>query len=381
MTVTAFVAGFVAVLVGYTGSAAIIFQAASSAGANEAQIASWMGALGVAMGLTTIGLSLKYKMPILTAWSTPGAAILVTALSGVAMSDAIGAFVFCGALIALTGITGIFQNVMDRLPTSLATALLAGVLARFGMDVFVQMEKDFVIVLTLFVLYLIGKRAFPRFVMIAVFAAVILIAGLFRGFHPEQVIWQITQPVWTTPSFDLGVMLSVGVPLYIVTMASQNAPGVAVLHTHGYRPPLSPIMTSTGLSTLLLAPFGCFAINLAAITAAICASDNSHPDPNRRYWSTISAGLFYLLTGIFAVSVVSLFVAFPESMVLALAGLALFSTIAGSLQHAMQDKHRREPALITFLVTLSGVTLFGVGSAFWGLIAGAISLGILTKSR
>ena len=378
--VSTIVAGFIAVLVGYTGSAAIIFQAATTAGASEAVIASWMGALGLAMGVTTIGLSLRYRMPILTAWSTPGAAVLVVALSGVALSDAIGAFIFCGILTVLTGVTGVFERIMDKVPVSLASALLAGVLAKFGMEVFVQMESDFTFVFILFVVYLIAKSYMPRYAMVVVFITVVVLAFVFRGADFSNVAWEITQPVFIMPTFNWNALIGVGLPLFIVTMASQNAPGVAVMQSAGYTVPISPIISWTGVLSFLLAPFGCFAINMAAITAAICASENSHPDSGKRYFATISAGIFYLVSGVFAASIVALFAAFPVSLVLTLAGLALFSTIGNSLNQALVNSDMREPALITFLITLSGVTLFGIGSAFWGLVGGGVAAALVRYS-
>ena len=370
-------AGFIAVLVGYTGSAAIIFQAAQSAGASQAMIASWMGALGIAMGLTTIGLSLRYRAPVITAWSTPGAAILVVALVGVDVSQAIGAFLFCAVLILLFGITGWFEKLMSVIPISIASALLAGVLARFGMDVFVMMESDFVLVLLMFLTYLVFKRLLPVYSIIIVFGVSILVSYLLGGLETQTIEWKVTEPVWVTPVFDWQVLVGVGIPLFIVTMASQNVPGVTVLKTSGYDVPVSPVISWTGVATFLLAPFGCFAINLAAITAAICTGESCHPDKDKRFYAGLSAGTIYILSGIFAASIVSLFAAFPKAMVLALAGIALFSTIANSLQVAMSEAHTRDPAIITFLITLSGMNLFGIGSAFWALIGGGLAMLIL----
>lgn len=375
-------AGFLAILVGYTSSAAIVFQAAQTAGADQATISSWMGVLGIGMGLTCIGLSLRYRAPIITAWSTPGAAILVTALSGVDMSDAVGAFLLSASLITLVGVTGWFEKVMRWIPLQIAAAMLAGVLAKFGMDVFIAMQGHLGLVFPMFLLYLILKRKSPKFAVISVFVFGAGLAAWLGMFRFEVLSLDISRPVLTIPTFDLTVMVGVGLPLFLVTMASQNIPGVAVLRTFGYgKVPISPLMSVTGITTLLFAPFGGFTFNLAAITAAICAGPEAHPDKDKRYLAGLSAGAFYLLAGVFGATITTLFAAFPKALVLSIAGIALLGTITASLHQAVSDRAWREPALITFLVTLSGMNLFGIGSAFWGLVAGGLGMLILGKSE
>ncbi len=371
MPLSALAAGLIAILVGYGGSAAIVFQAASVAGAGL--IGSWMGALGVGMGVTTIALSLKYRAPVVTAWSTPGAAMLVVALVGVDLSAAVGAFLFSGALVTLVGYCGWFERIMDRVPLQLASAMLAGVLARFGMDVFVVMQSDLALVLPMFAAYLLVKRLSPRYVVILVLFLGMGLSAIYGLFRFDTLTVALARPVFTSPSLDPAVILGVGVPLFLVTMASQNIPGVAVLRTYGYaHVPVSPVIGSTGLMTLLMAPFGGVAYNLAAITAAICAGPDAHPDSERRYLAGVAAGVF-------GGTIAALFIAFPDALVIAIAGIALLGTITGSLQQAMTDGAWREPALITFLVTLSGVELYGVGSAFWGLAAGALAMWLLGR--
>ncbi len=374
-------AGFVAVLVGITSSAVIIFQAAAAAGATPAEISSWMGALGIGMGLTCIGLSLRYRAPVITAWSTPGAALLVTSLAGIPMSEAIGAFVFSAALITLCGVTGWFERAMDKIPLSIAAAMLAGILVRFGMDVFVAMKLQFALVFVMFAVYLLCKRLLPRYAIIVVLAAGVILASTKGLLHFEKFHFAFATPVFTMPVFSWSTIIGVGIPLFVVTMASQNAPGVAVIRTSGYKTPISPLISWTGFVTFLLAPFGCFSINLAAITAAICMGKEAHEDPAKRYWAGIAAGFFYLLIGIFGATVGALFAAFPKELVLAIAGLALFGTIANGLTVAMSNERQREAALITFLVTASGVSLFGIGAAFWGLLAGALAYFVLNWKR
>lgn len=374
LSLTGVTAGFVAVLVGFTSSAVIVFHAAETAGATPAQVSSWLGALGLGMGLTTIALSLRYRMPVLTAWSTPGAALLVTSLSGVAMSEAIGAFMFSAMLITLSGITGWFEKIMDRIPMSIASAMLAGVLLRFGIDVFVSMQSQFLLVMSMFLLYLFCRRLIPRYAIVVVLVVGVLIAGMQGLLRFEAFEVAMTVPVFVSPSFSAVTLIGVGIPLFVVTMASQNIPGIAVAKASGFNPPISPIVSWTGITTLLLAPFGGFAFNLAAITAAICMGREAHEDPNKRYMAAVSAGVFYLIIGVFGATVAALFAAFPKELVLAIAGLALLGTIAGGLSAAMKEQLHREPALITFLVTASGVSLLGIGAAFWGLLAGVLAM-------
>ena len=374
-------AGFVAVLVGFTSSAVIVFHAAETAGASPAEVSSWLGVLGLGMGVTSIGLSLYYRVPVLTAWSTPGAALLITSLSGVPMAEAVGAFLFSAVLITLSGITGWFERAMDRIPLSIASAMLAGVLLRFGMDVFISMKTQFLLVFAMFATYLVCRRLVPRYAIVLVLLLGILVTwfqGLLR-FDEFEVALAV--PVFVRPSFSIETMIGVGIPLFIVTMASQNIPGVAVMRASGYEPPVSSAITWTGLTTLVLAPFGGYAFNLAAITAAICMGREADEDPARRYMAAVSAGVFYLVVGVFGATVAALFAAFPKELVLSIAGLALFAAIAGGLSTAMNEETEREPALITFLVTASGVSLFGIGSAFWGLIAGVLALAVFSHRR
>lgn len=366
-------AGFIAVLVGYTSSAVIVFQAASAMGAGPAQISSWLWALGIGMAVTSIGLSLYYRAPVLTAWSTPGAALLVTALVGVPASEAVGAFLFSSLLITLCGVFGWFDVIMRRVPRALAGAMLAGVLLRFGMALFTSMQAQTVLVASMLLAYLGLRRFIPRYAIALTLLVGLLLAGLQGSIHFETVSLEFARPIFTAPSFSLTAMIGIGLPLFIVTMASQNIPGIAVLRANGYTTPASPVIAVTGITGLVLAPFGGFAFNLAAITAAICMSPDADPRPERRYMAAVWAGLFYLLTGVLGATVAALFAAFPHELVAAIAGLALIGTIATSLAGALAVEHERDAALITFLVTASGMSLFGIGSAFWGLVIGLIA--------
>ena len=372
----ALTAGFVAVLVGYTSSAVIVFEAARAAGATPAQTASWMWALGIGMGLTTIVLSLCYRMPVLTAWSTPGAALLITGVGGLPMAEIIGAFVLTGLAIVVIGLSRAFDRLMKRLPTALAAAMLAGVLLRFGLDAFGAMKSQFALVFAMFASYLVGRRVWPRFAVPVALAVGASIAGTLGLFGALEWPTGLTRPEFVAPELSWAAAIGVALPLLIVTMASQNVPGVATLHAHGYTPPVSPIITTTGVATTLLAPFGGYAFNLAAITAAICMGQDAHPDPARRYTAAVSAGVLYVLIGLFGGAVAGLFAAFPRELVLAIAGLALLGTIGNGLAAALKEEATRDAAVITFVATASGVTLFSIGSAFWGLVAGLLALAV-----
>ncbi|MBW4466198.1 MAG: benzoate/H(+) symporter BenE family transporter [Pegethrix bostrychoides GSE-TBD4-15B] len=373
-SVSAVIAGFVTVLVGFTSSAVIVFQAAQALNASDAEIASWMWALGLGMGITCIGLSLRYRVPVVTAWSTPGAAMLITAAAGVPLPEAIGAFLCSGLLITLCGFTGWFERAMSQIPLPIASAMLAGVLLRFGLDLFTAMKTQFVLVFAMFITYLLMRRVLPRYAVISALVIGILIAAAQGLLNWNGVSLQFAQPVFTAPQFSLAALVGVALPLFVVTMASQNVPGVAVLRAAGYDAPISPLIGWTGAATVVLAPFGGFALNLAAITAAICMGREAHEDPNKRYVAAVAAGVFYLSIGLFGATVTAVFAAFPKELVSAIAGLALLGTIGNGLSVAVSQEAEREPALITFLVTASGVTLFGVGAAFWGLLAGALAL-------
>ncbi|MEH6413475.1 benzoate/H(+) symporter BenE family transporter [Pseudomonas sp. CGJS7] len=378
LSLSAVTAGFVAVLVGFTSSAAIVFSAAQASGANQAEIASWMWALGMGMGATCIGLSLRYKVPVVTAWSTPGAAMLITAVAGLPLAEIIGAFVVSAALTALLGFSGWLERILGRLPTSLASGMLAGVLLRFGLNVFTSMEQRFWLVGAMFLSWLLARRWSPRYAVVITLGIGVAIAAVQGELHLERLSLALATPIWITPKFSLAAIIGVAVPLFVVTMASQNVPGIAILRAHGYKEtPVSPLIGWTGLTNLLLAPFGAFALSLAAITAAICMGHDAHEDPRKRYTAAVAAGVFYLITGVFGATVAALFAAFPQQLVLAIAGIALFTTIGNGLAAAVHDPQEREPALITFLVTASGVSAFQIGSVFWGMIAGLLALAVL----
>ncbi|ETX63021.1 benzoate/H(+) symporter BenE family transporter [Citrobacter portucalensis] len=373
--------GFVAVLVGYASSAAIIWQAALAAGATTGQIAGWMTALGLAMGVSTLALTLWYRAPVLTAWSTPGAALLVTGLQGVSIQDAIGVFIVANALIVLCGITGLFARLMKIIPHSLASAMLAGILLRFGLQAFNSLNSELILCGSMLLAWLVLKVIAPRYAVIAAMLVGIAIALVKGDIVTDDVNLSPVLPAFIAPHFSLAHSISIALPLFLVTMASQNAPGIATMKASGYSLPVSPLIVFTGLLALLFSPFGVYSICIAAITAAICQSPEAHPDANRRWLAAAAAGVFYILAGVFGGSVTGLMAALPVSWIQMLAGLALLGTISGSLYQALHNEAERDAAIVTFLVTASGLTVLGVGSAFWGLIVGGICYSVLTLFR
>ncbi len=383
LSLPAFTAGFVAVLVGFTSSVAIVFQAATALGATPAQISSWMWALGLGMGLCSALPSLVLGKPVMVAWRTPGAAVLATAAvaGGFTLAQATGAFIVCALLMIAAGATGAFERAMDRIPMPIASALLAGVLARFGMDAFLAAKSALPLVLLMLAAYLVGRRAWPRYAVPGVLVAGTAFAAAQGQLQLAGVAFTLTTPVFVMPEFTLAAAVSLALPLFVVTMASQNLPGVAAIRAAGYRMPISRLITMTGVATLLLAPFGGYALNLSAITAAICMGPEAHEDPDKRYTAAVSCGLIYVVIGLFGAAVTGVLTAFPRELVVAVAGLALLGSIGGGLAVAVKDEQHREAALITFLVTLSGVTLWGIGSAFWGVVAGALALAVQSWRR
>jgi benzoate membrane transport protein len=371
------VAGFVCVLVGFTSSYAIVVQAGVAMRLDPAQLATMTAALALGMGLTTLLPSLWLRIPVVTAWSTPGAALLAVSLPGVPLVEAIGAFVACAVLLTLAGATGLFERWMNRIPMSIASALLAGVLLRFGLDAFAGLQVQPLVVGAMLATFLVARRVSPRWAVPATLLAGLVAVLAGPGLAPVAggVAAASVAPLAWPPSFSAATLLGIALPLFVVTMASQNLPGVAVLKASGYGDaPISRLLTIVGVATLVLAPFGAFALNLAAISAALCMAPDVHPDPRRRWVAAACAGTFYVSIAVFAGPLAVLFAALPREMVIGIAGLALLPTIGRGLQAAVANEAEREPALVTFLVTASGLVLWGVGSAFWGVVFGVAAL-------
>ena len=371
------IAGLISVIVNYGGTFILVFHAARIAGLDPAQTASWVWAVSVGVGLTGLILSWRYRAPIITAWSTPGAAFLVTALGGVSYPEAIGAYILSALAFILLGLSGYFDRLIRLIPPAIAAALLAGILLQFGIGAFGGASADPLLVGLLVGSYLILKRFTARYAIVG-----ILLIGLawllLRGeVDLSSVSLELAVPVFTMPVFSLNAGLSVALPLFLITLTGQYMPGMLVLRNDGYTTNANPIVTLTGLGSLIMAPFGSHAFNVAAITAAIVTGPEAHEDPSKRWIGGIAAGLFYLLIGVFGVTLVALFMAFPASFITALAGLALLGTIGGSLATALSDPATREAALITFLASAANIQMLGIGGAFWGLMIGLIAWAIL----
>jgi benzoate membrane transport protein len=324
----------------------------------------------------------------MVAWSTPGAAVLASAgiAGGFTMHDAVGAFLACALLITLLGLTGSFERLMHHIPQAIASALLAGVLAKFSLAGFLAAKSAPGLVITMLMAYLLSQRWFPRYAVPLTLAIAIVFVAFTTGFSSAGIHWGLTLPVWTQPAWSWQALVSLALPLLVVTMASQNLPGVAAISACGFGDqrahggdtgiPISKIISLTGLATLALAPFGAFALNLSAITAAICMGPQAHADPARRYTAAVCCGAIYILLGLFGATIMGLLNAFPKELVAAIAGLALLGTIGAALKVALDQPQHRDAALITFLVTLSGVTLGAISSAFWGIVMGVIVMAV-----
>jgi benzoate membrane transport protein len=383
-SVHAIVAGFVAMMTGYTSSLVLMFQAGQAAHLTDAQISSWIWALSIGMAVTTIGLSLWFRAPIVVAWSTPGAALLIASLPHVPYAEAIGAYLVCALLLTAVGLTGWFDTLMKRIPGGIAAALLAGILFEIGIEIFHAAQVQTPLVLTMFFAYLAFKRIVPRYAIVATLGVGIIAAAVLGLLDFSHFRVAVAKPVFTMPAFSVAAIVSIGIPLFVVAMASQNVPGIAVLRADGYDhkvAPSSPLIATTGIASLVLAPFGSHGVNLAAITAAICTGPHAHEDRTKRYTAAVWCGVFYLIAGTFGATIAALFAAFPKALVVSIAALALFGSIMSGLTNAMQDPKQREAALITFMVTASGLTLLSIGAAFWGLVAGVLTQVVLNARR
>jgi len=380
-SLSAVVAGFIATVISYAGPLVIIFQAAKAGGLPHELMSSWVWTLSIGSGVLGILLSLRYRVPIVIAWSAPGSALLVTMLPDISMNQAVGAYLVSNLVILLVGFSGAFDKVIGKLPAAISAAMLAGILVRFGTDLFVSVKDQPWLVLAMFATYLLFRRTMPRYAVMAVLVVGVAMAVGSGELRSEALVLGLARPVWITPEFSWQVILGVAFPLVMVALTGQFVPGMAVLRNAGYQTPASPLISGSALGTLLLAPFGCHGLNLAAITAAICTGREAHEDPGKRYIAGVSGGVFYLLLGIFGATLVSVFTAFPAALIAALAGLALLSAIGAALHGAMSVPADREAALITFLVTASGMSLLGLSAAFWGLIFGIAAHLLLTLRK
>ncbi|MFW1800331.1 benzoate/H(+) symporter BenE family transporter [Acinetobacter nematophilus] len=374
-SVPAVFAGFITFLIGISVSAVLVIQAAQLLGANPAQITSWFWALGLGIGLSGLILSWKFKYPVATSWSTAALALIIATASGYSLYEAIGAFLVSGLLTAVLGFSGIFAKIINYIPQSLTSAMLAGVLLKFGIALFASMQNDWAFILSLLAVYVITKRLWARYCIVITVIAGIIICPFFMEFHVPVLHWGLAKPVWMAPEFTWSAILGLALPLFVINMASQYLPGIAMIKSYGYQPHVNQLIGWTGTAQTLLSPFGCYTVNIAAISAAVSLDDQVHPDPSKRYIAGMSCGFFYILMGLFAATLTSLLMSFPHLFIVALAGIALFGTISHNIAIAFHEVKDREAALLTFLFSASGIQFFGIGSAFWGLLFGfAVSL-------
>ena len=366
-------AGLVSVIVNYGGTFILVFQAAKVAGLGPQLTASWVWSVSIGVGLTGLLLSWRYRAPVITAWSTPAAAFLVTALATTPWAEAVGAFVLSAAGFVVLGLSGRFERVIRRVPPGVAAGLLAGIVLQFGIKAFAGLDVDPLLAGALILAYVVLRRVSARYAVVGILLAglgLLLVQGRL-DLHGLEL--RLATPVFTMPVFTVNALLGVALPLFLITLTGQYMPGMLVLRNDGFRTPADPIVTATGLGSLLMAPFGSHAFNIAAITAAICTGPEAHEDPSRRWIAGVAAGVFYILVGVFGVTLAAVFLALPATFITTLAGLALLGTLGGSLATAVADARTREAALITFLAAAANITLFGIGGAFWGLVIGLLA--------
>ena len=382
-------AGLTAVTVGYSSSVVIIIDVARKAGASDDMVISWLFALGLGMGITCILFSWLSKLPVVTAWSTPGAAFLLTSIGNYRLSEAIGAFVICAMLSLVTAQSRSLLKQISRIPPAISSALLAGILLPICLAIFSDVNDAPHLVALFLAIYLIGSRLFPRYLMLLLLVMSVGISvfmssadggvALTSDSSGLSSIFTLPVPIWVTPTFSLSATIGLAFPLFLITTLSQNLPGIAIHHAHGYTPDHKPILSGIAIVQALLAPFGGFTFNLAAITAALCMGEQADSEKSQRYKAAIAAGVAYIFMGLSASVVVALFVSMPSIIIHLLAGLALLTTLQGAVVRAMEIEHHRAPALLTMLCTASGFSLFSMTSAVWGLGLGLILLYVQKK--
>ena len=370
-------AGILIVIVGFTGSLVLTFDVADKANLSSAELSSWVWSICVGSGILSLGLSWWYRQPVLAAWNTPGLALLATSLGKYPLSDAVGVYLVSGLLIALLGALGWFDKVIKLVPQNVALAVLAGALFKFGLGLFSAASLEPVLVLLMIAVFLVAKAVKSRVPMLWALVAGFSSAAILNKFSLAGIKLELAQPLLIVPTFHLEALIGLGLPLTALALASQNAPGLAVMRSFGYTPPTKGALVSTGLLSALFAPMLCHGITLAAITAALGNSPEAHPDPDKRYQAGIVAGILKIILGLFGTTIVALFLALPKPLVAGMAGLALSGTIASCLEGAFGAGKRRDSSIFALLITASGAEFLGLGSAFWGLLVGALVAALL----
>ncbi|MCG9516686.1 benzoate/H(+) symporter BenE [Acinetobacter pittii] len=377
-SISATVAGFLAVLISYSGPLIIFFQAAQRAHVSTDMMVSWIWGISIGAAVSGIYLSIKYKTPVITAWSAPGTALLVTLFPNVSLNEAIAAYITSAIVIFLIGVTGYFDKLLKWIPQDVAAGMMAGILFQFGIGLFTASDSMPFIVFSMLIVFLIAKRLMPRYTMIWVLAAGVLLSLMLGKMNPVDVSFSLTIPQWISPEWTWNSTLNLAIPLILVSLTGQFLPGMAIMKLSGYDTPAKPIITVTSIASLAVACVGGITIVLASITAALCMGKDAHELKEKRYIAGIANGIFYILGGLFAGSIVMLFSLLPKELVAALAGLALLGAIATNISVAMKNDRQRDAALITFLATASGMHFLGLSSVFWGICIGVIAHFILT---
>ncbi|EXR27379.1 MULTISPECIES: benzoate/H(+) symporter BenE [Acinetobacter] len=377
-SISATVAGFLAVLISYSGPLIIFFQAAQRAHVSTDMMVSWIWGISIGAAVSGIYLSIKYKTPVITAWSAPGTALLVTLFPNVSLNEAVAAYITSAIIIFLIGITGYFDKLLKWIPQDVAAGMMAGILFQFGINLFTASDSMPFIVFSMLIVFLIAKRLMPRYTMIWVLAAGVLLSLILGKMNPVDVSFNLAIPQWISPEWTWNSTLNLAVPLILVSLTGQFLPGMAIMKLSGYDTPAKPIITATSIASLAVACVGGITIVLASITAALCMGKDAHELKEKRYIAGIANGIFYVLGGLFAGSIVMLFSLLPKELVAALAGLALLGAIATNISVAMKNDGQRDAALITFLATASGMHFLGLSSVFWGICIGVIAHFILT---
>lgn len=377
-SISATVAGFLAVLISYSGPLIIFFQAAQRAHVSTDMMVSWIWGISIGAAVSGIYLSIKYKTPVITAWSAPGTALLVTLFPNVSLNEAVAAYITSAIVIFLIGVTGYFDKLLKWIPQDVAAGMMAGILFQFGIGLFTASDSMPFIVFSMLIVFLIAKRLMPRYTMIWVLAAGVLLSLFLGKMNPVDVSFSLAIPQWISPEWTWNSTLNLAVPLILVSLTGQFLPGMAIMKLSGYDTPAKPIITVTSIASLAVACVGGITIVLASITAALCMGKDAHELKEKRYIAGIANGIFYILGGLFAGSIVMLFSLLPKELVAALAGLALLGAIATNISVAMKNDSQRDAALITFLATASGMHFLGLSSVFWGICIGVIAHFILT---
>lgn len=377
-SISATVAGFLAVLISYSGPLIIFFQAAQRAHVSTDMMVSWIWGISIGAAVSGIYLSIKYKTPVITAWSAPGTALLVTLFPNVSLNEAVAAYITSAIVIFLIGVTGYFDKLLKWIPQDVAAGMMAGILFQFGIGLFTASDSMPFIVFSMLIVFLIVKRLMPRYTMIWVLAAGVLLSLILGKMNPVDVSFSLAIPQWISPEWTWNSTLNLAIPLILVSLTGQFLPGMAIMKLSGYNTPAKPIITVTSIASLAVACVGGITIVLASITAALCMGKDAHELKEKRYIAGIANGIFYILGGLFAGSIVMLFSLLPKELVAALAGLALLGAIATNISVAMKNDNQRDAALITFLATASGMHFLGLSSVFWGICIGVIAHFILT---